>query len=70
MKARYKYQQQVIVTPPGCGRQIVTVQHDYEGAAPMGIARRASVYGAQSGRLTARQERQIRKAQKRALASR
>lgn len=70
MKALIEFQQKVTVTTT-TGKQTFKVHHRYEGAAPMSNSRRASAYRAQNGsrKLTVRQERAIRKAERRALVT-
>lgn len=70
MKALFNFRQSVTITTT-TGKQTITVHHRYEGAAPMDNGRRASAYHAQNGsqKLTVRQSRAIRKAERRALVT-
>lgn len=60
MKTRYMHVQKVVVST-SIGRKTVDVQHDHQGAGPMGFDARLRAYARQNnGRpLTARQHRQL-----------
>jgi len=68
MKAHVSYKQFVTVTTTA-GRKTITVNHRFEQVQPMSQAGRRANYCAQNGGhpLTVRQERAIRKAEKRSM---
>jgi len=68
MKGLYQHKQTVTTVTP-TGPVTLVVEHHYEHSAPLSIAIRRAFYYAQNGGhpLTARQERAIRKAEKRDL---
>ena len=79
MKGQYKFVQTVFTGPQGSVP--VAVKHDYEGAVPMTETERVSRYVAQNGapvnatdvytppaHLTIRQQRQLRRSSRRAIA--
>jgi len=71
MKARYVRTQKAVMQQPGFAPVVVTVKHAYTHSAPMSYTDREDVYYAQNSRnrrgLTVRQERQLRKTEKRSI---
>lgn len=69
MKARYLHTQTVLRRIPGLAPQPATVKHDYTHSAPTHYGDRVDNYLRQNGwsrrGLTVRQERQLRKTEKR-----